>query len=469
MGQPNALAYLALFLWVPLSLFVFQRYKPTVACALLLLGGIMFLPVGLDFDLPALPSFDKQSITTLWAFIGCAVFASNWLRSARFGRSIDWLLVLLFASAAVTTMTNGNPLQYGPLEIPGMSLYDLIGWVLRSVLVLGLPFVLGRAIYRNTDALQTFLRILAGAGLVYSLFALVEVRMSPQISRWIYGFSPFSWVQVLRGGGYRPVVFMTHGLELGLFMATVTMAATILARSGIPVIGRMRKLPPIYLFVVLALCKSTAAFIYALIAVPLIAFTKPRTQMVAATIVAGIVFAYPLLRLADLFPTQQIVDEFKDFSTERAASLEFRFDNEEKLLKRAREHLWFGWGTYGRNRIYNQDGEDTVIVDGAWIIEFGERGLVGFFAVFGILVGPVFWASRRMRWLKRERDRRLLAGLSLIVAFNAADLLPNGLFCYFALLYAGVLAGVVQHARSWNRAESPAVYRAARQKASTSP
>ena len=61
-----------------------------------------------------------------------------------------------------------------------------------------------------------------------------EVRMSPQLHSSMYGFRPFRFDQAYRWGGYRPSVFMQHGIALGLFMASCTLVAFWLWRSGFP-------------------------------------------------------------------------------------------------------------------------------------------------------------------------------------------------------------------------------------------
>jgi hypothetical protein len=61
-----------------------------------------------------------------------------------------------------------------------------------------------------------------------------------------------------------------------------------------------------------------------------------------------------------------------------------------------------------------------------------------------LLVVPVFVAARKLRTIPEASDRWLVAALALIVAFNATDLLPNGLFSYFPYYFAGVLMGVLE-------------------------
>ena len=76
------------------------------------------------------------------------------------------------------------------------------------------------------------LRGLVVAGLIYSLPMLFEVRMSPQLHTWIYGYFPHSFGQQMRDGGFRPVVFIGHGLGVAFFVMTTVVAAAAFWRTG---------------------------------------------------------------------------------------------------------------------------------------------------------------------------------------------------------------------------------------------
>jgi hypothetical protein len=81
------------------------------------------------------------------------------------------------------------------------------------------------------------------------------------------------------------------------------------------------------------------------------------------------------------------------------------------------------------------------IRDGDWINTITDFGLVGFFSKFGLLLLPVFFVARRLKYVPRESDRRLLAAMALIVAISVFDLIPNGNYNYLALLFSGALYG----------------------------
>ena len=86
------------------------------------------------------------------------------------------------------------------------------------------------------EHVQGPLLVLAGAGLIYSLFILFELRMSPNLHRWIYGFGQHGFSQHIRWGGYRPMVFMAAGLAVALFITNALMAAGALTRLRRPIL-----------------------------------------------------------------------------------------------------------------------------------------------------------------------------------------------------------------------------------------
>ena len=134
----------------------------------------------------------------------------------------------------------------------------------------------------------------------------------------------------------------------------------------------MKKLAPAaitaYLSIVLILCKSLGTLIYGGVLVPLARLTRPRLQLRVAMTLAILAVAYPLLRATDLVPTNYMVEAARYKNDDRAESLQFRFDHEKQMLQRASQRFLFGWGRWGRSRIYDEWGNDISVTDGRWII-----------------------------------------------------------------------------------------------------
>src|SRR5258708_11362367 len=114
----------------------------------------------------------------------------------------------------------------------------------------------------------------------------------------------------------------------------------------------------------------------------------------------------------------------------------------------------FGWGRFGRNRIYDEDtGKDLSITDGTWIITMGQFGFFGFLAEFGLLSLAVVRATSALKYTQTAHDQVFLAALALILAINMIDLLPNSSLSPWTWLLAGALLGRAEALRA--RARKP--------------
>ncbi len=447
------MALLALLTLFPLTAYVAWAKRPQHAVLFVAFFALLFGPEGAFFKLPLIPPLDKLNLPYVLLFCVALVRWRKRLKNARMFRGIDVLIILAIIGGFVTFATNGDALTYGSwrtIDLPALVINDGIQLGFAELLNVGLPVILGRAVFRTRRDLYDLFHFLIVAGLVQSLFIWIEIRLSPQWHIWVYGYGAHSdFLQTIRWGGYRPMNFMSHGLALSLFMAMSLFSAAVLHRVGVPKIRRFKtKHVLIYLSIVLVVCKSTGSILYGLFAMPLLLRATPKTQLRVASVIALIVALYPTLRAAELVPVEDLVETAAGLSPERAESLAFRFDNEEMLLEKARERIVFGWGGKGRRSIYDDElGKEIAVSDGHWIIVLGLRGAVGFIESFGFLLIPILMLRRRMKYFPDPVDRRLVTGLALMVAICALDLLPNGLFANYAYLLAGALLGVMDQAR----------------------
>jgi hypothetical protein len=214
-----------------------------------------------------------------------------------------------------------------------------------------------------------------------------------------------------------------------------------------------------YLGVTLMLCKAAGTLMYGLVGGLLIGFTRPQLQTRVAVLLVSLGLLYPVLRAEGVFPTTGMVETVRLINDERAASLAFRFNQEDSLLAHAQERPMFGWGRYARSRVFNEwTGGDESTTDGMWIITLGAFGICGFVAQFGLLAFPVFRVAPLIKLMTSERDKILLAALALIVAFTLIEQLPNAWISPWGWLLAGALVGrseLIQAARSTTAFQVP--------------
>lgn len=362
--------------------------------------GYLLLPPLAEFNLPLVPAMDKVSIPNL-SVLAILVFATaHKVRLWPEGRIARILVVLLVFSAIPTVLTNREPILFEVLRdadpilflidaLPGQSVRD-IGSVLIGQALTIVPFLIARQFLSSENGLREMLLALMVGALLYSVPSFVEIRVSPQMNVWVYGFFQHSFEQTIRAGGYRPIVFLPHGLWLALFVCTAAMSAAALARVT-PRLNRWKAvLWTLYLVIFLLACKSAASIAYGLLLVPFVYFAPRRWMVMLATVFALIAVTYPMLRNLGIIPTNAIVAQVAEVNPHRAQSLGYRFDNEEQLLERAAQKPAFGWSGWGRSLVRDpEDGQILTIPDYRWIIVFGSFGWLGYIAEFGLLALPL--------------------------------------------------------------------------------
>ncbi len=444
MQHPTILAYVMMWLVVPATMLAFSQLPAPRAVLAVLLGTVLFLPELLQFDAPLIPTLDKLTLPALCIFCGVYLGARPKFRSAKPGHGIDRLMLLSLVALAGTIFTNQDTLHYGPKTIQGQGPYDLVSFSLSMALHTFVPFLVGRTMFRTSSDARDLLKALVIAFLIYSPLILFELKMSPQLHSWIYGYRQHAWGQVKRADGWRPQVFMHHGLALALFVCASALASWALVRARVRAV---RWLHPtalaIYVTVILALLNSLGALVYGIVLVPLMWVLTPRAQLRLAAGLGIIVFLYPVLRLTGIFPAQDICDFFYGLSPERGASLGFRFTNEDMLLDKFWERPLFGWSYFARGHIWTSEGKNISVIDGAWIAILGRGGFAEYITYFGLLVLPLGMALRSLPRVPREHQR-LLAGVGMISIVYTLDLLPNGGFNDLPIFLAGTLAGLSQ-------------------------
>lgn len=441
--EGNLVAGLVILAWPLVALYLFASKPVSKAVLWTILGALLLLPNGVAIKLDMIPALDKNSVPNVCVFVGCWALASH-RDSFRGFRLTELLAAVLIFSPFLTSIYNSDTVVIGPTVLPGVGVYDAISAILAQVLFF-LSFFVGRRFLSDAKDTENCLRALVIVSLIYSLPMLFEVRMSPQLAEWIYGFRASSFVTEMRYGGYRPVVFMKNGIATAFFTATAFLASIAFLRARVKILRVSELAVTSYLGLIVILCKSAGALAYSIILGFLIRLISPKAQVRLAVVLAAIVILYPLLRTFDFFPTRMLVDTAAEFSETRADSLRFRFDQEEALLEHASQRILLGWGRYGRNRVYSEEtGADVSVTDSLWIQTIGQFGLVGFVAQFGLLTLPVFWLAFAYKQVPPSNERIFLAALALIVALTAVEQLINNSINSWTLLLSGSLLGRAQ-------------------------
>jgi hypothetical protein len=453
--MPNLIAYLALFTWPVVAIILFRLLPLHKALVWTIIGGYLLLPSATAIKFPMLPPIDKSLVTSVPALILCLIMAPAQAPTpdpmARSGRLVLVVLLgLVLVSPFLTVLQNTEPVIEGHTFLPGLRLYDAWG-IISVALVSMIPLWLGLRYLNTAEGQRAILEGLALGGLAYTIPVLFEVRFSPQLHTWVYGFFQHNFAQHIRDGGFRPIVFLSHGLLVGIFLCISAIAAITLyreaRREGKPAVYWL--LSAVWLIGVLFLSKNAGAFMTAIALATAVFLLGRRPQLILALCIAAIVMLYPILRGAGLVPVQSTVEFVQSINAERADSLRFRLENEDELLARANLKPLAGWGTWGRNLIHDPNtGELTSTIDGIWVALIGMFGWIGYIGRFGLLTVPIL-----LHALRRNTVGPSLIPIGLILTLCATliDLLPNSGLVNYVWLMAGSVAGHVV----WQRTGQP--------------
>jgi hypothetical protein len=438
----NVLATIALATF-PLVIFgLFAAYSPQVATVLSLLLGEMFLPP--YYMLPISPSWlGKWTIPPFAIGLAVLIFCPKYLRKSRPFRGGESIFLIGLVGSFFTWRTNMDLLHYGPETIQAQELKDFLGEIVRFIADPWIAFFFGRILFKTSRDLRTLSRIMFLGMLFYTLPILFEIRLSPQLNPMIYGYNAGGFEQMVRWGGFRPLVFFPSGLHLTSFFLAGIIVTVALARQK----ARVGVLPlrplSLYLVIVLILCKSTGAILYAALLLPVVYFGSWRTLLWIARILTFVFLVYPFLRMYDLIPTKAIGDFFTGFSADRAQSLTFRFEMENTLMDLTRQRPWWGWGGWGRSFVYDPvTGKSLTVVDGTVIITLSQHGIVGFISYFFPYIFTVFRACRLIKKVRSRSDKLMLAALAANCAVILFDLIINSSFFPIFMLMFGALYGL---------------------------
>ena len=427
----NVLAQLALLGYPALVLVLFALMPLRKAILTGMVGGWLFLPT-IRLSLVGIPDYDKIVATNCAVGLGCLIWASRDLFALR-PKWIDIPMLLWCLSPSLSSLSNG------------LGTYDAASEGFRQVLVWLVPYCIGRVFFKDADALRQLAVAFVIGGLVYIPFCLLEVRLSPQLNYWVYGFHQNQFWRNVRFDGYRPVVFMNNGLMVGMWMATATVISFWLWLSGEKRLLRV-PFPAIFgaLLVVTILCKALYAILLMLLALSLLLVARYGKTLMPAILLLLAIPGYMALRGLQILPAETITQHAATwFDSSRTQSLEARLMQEEYMIRHAVKRPVFGWGGYRRSwPIDFYTGEYQIRgLDGLWTIIIGKNGLYGVGLVFAVLLVPVaavLFRKRAHSWGTSSHAANEVLSISLLIF--ACDCLLNGMFNPLFVVIAGAIS-----------------------------
>jgi O-antigen ligase len=329
--------------------------------------------------------------------------------------------------------------------VNGLGAYEAGSSVLDKLLVWGVPYLLGRLYFAGVRSSRRLVEAIFVGGLIYVPLCLWEIRMSPQLHVDVYGFHQHSFTQSYRAGGFRPTVFMHHGLMVGLWMTAASLAGLWLWRrgrlreiSGVPMVWALGAL-----LVTSVLCKSTGALALLAVGVGVLLLEGGARARAALAILLLLPLAYVGTRATQTWSGDDLVAIVSKFAPrDRVQSLEYRMTNEDLIVASALRWPIAGAGRFGRWLPKNEDGGDLAVPDQLWVIAMGENGFVGLASLLAMLLLPVarlVWRIRSRDWKRPEAAPAV--ALAMIVTVFTIDCLFNAMVNPVYIVAAGALAG----------------------------
>jgi hypothetical protein len=424
------LAQIAMLAWVPAVLLLFALLPPRRAVIAAFIGGMLFLPVT-TFKLPILPDCSKLSAIGISVLFASLIFDSQRVWQFR-PRWFDLPMLVYCCSPMASSMMNG------------LGAWDGVSFVVAYTATWGLPYFIGRIYFTDVEAVRELAIGVVIGGLVYIPFCLFEVRMSPQLHNLVYGSNTRGFQ--VRFGGWRPSVFMEHGLELALWMSVASLTGLWLwwTRSVRKIAGVSLAALLVPLLLTTVLCRSTGALILLLGGAGVLVFSTLSKTRIALMCLVLVVPAYIAVRATGIWSGDEVVRLAAMLDEGRAQSFQTRLTNENMLVEKALERPIFGWGGWGRSRVFDTWGNDISLTDGLWVLALGINGFVGLICLTCVLSLPLwlFVRSDLARNLSSPRVAPVLV-TAICITLYAIDCLSNAMINPIYMLAGGAVASVV--------------------------
>lgn len=432
-------------IYVGVAIVLFTRLSRPVAVLAVALIGTLALPELQTSPAPPVTvhsvrvtplDFTKVNVINYGLLAGWLLVDGGRLRGLHLTR-FDGPAVLATLFPAVSSVINGNSVEMTFDELNS----GIMAW--------GVPYFIGRIYLREATGCWRVTAALALGGLVYLPLCLFESRMSPQLHYWLYGFHQHDFAQTYRYGGYRPMVFMQHGLAVALFMAAASLCLYWLWRCAVwpfPQLPRfLRRWPGAWSLALAAtavLCRSLGAAALGLAGfVTLVASPLLRSRLLLLGL-ALLPPVYVTARISGLLSADTIFGAIgRQVDKERAESLGFRLKCEDKLIAGLGEQWIYGVGGQVKDRP-KDDFDRPIVTDGLWIITYYDSGAIGVAAVFAMLLLPVArFLSLHPAEAWRTPAVAPAAVAATVVALFAIDSLSNAMPNVMYMLLVAALTG----------------------------
>ncbi len=434
---------IVLAMWVAGTVALFAKCRGRDAALVSMIAGwaflptevyppnVFFYPVGSGGSVHALavPTpvlMNKATAIGLGCLAGMMIFDWPMVRRLRPGW-VDLPIVAWCVVPVISAFANGLSLPVGL----GQTRYLALAW--------GVPYLAGRVYLGDSESLRRLGVGLVLAGLLYAPLCLLEFLFKPFLYSLVYGPHPYQVEGAVRALGYRPMGFLEHGNQLGLWAAVSAVAAAWLAGSG----GMSRVLNVPGRFVAIGLIgfclldQSHGAIVLMAIALSVFAALKWGRGVWslppgAGATVAAVLTVAAVAAAVGLSGGSGARGRLKGVAVMTGkVSFTWRLARYENYLSRAAERPAFGWSRADWSQAPDHGFVNPVNL-GLWLHALGMFGAVGLVASTAVFVGPVIEVARWLpprAWLNPPCSPVTLVAVLLLVGLgdsllNSTVLLP---------------------------------------------
>ncbi len=214
--------------------FVLPPRRAAMAC---LIGGWCLLPtadiVRPDFNDPVIAQADEFTVATTTG-IGSALIGPYWItRSTVIGITVLLGMILAdfkslrrlkpkwfdipMAIWCIAPLFSGLFNQLTLEQTLLNTSYHLIAW--------GGPYLAGRLYFSDIKPMRELGIALVASALIYAPLCMVEAVLGPFCYELLYQYHPYRFDGVERTLGYRPLMLLEHGNQLGIWIPAIAMLA----------------------------------------------------------------------------------------------------------------------------------------------------------------------------------------------------------------------------------------------------
>lgn len=390
--------------------------------------GWLVLPLAIH-PIQGLPEITKASAVLFGVYSGILLFDRRRLLELRL-HWVDVPLLVFTAGAALSSLSNG------------LGVHDALSATFNRALFWGGPYVLGRLYCADLAGLRDLAIGFVCGGLAYVPLCLLETQSGPLLHGLVYGYQPHDLEQAMHFGGWRPVVFLENGLAVALWMVAATLAAGWLwaSRAVERLLGASMLAWALLLAMTTVVVKSMNGWML-MLGGSVVLWCVRRGYLLPLLMVLVTPSVYVGARVATDWSGRELVRAtLHTAGVQRAQSLQFRFQQERRLMRRAAERRWLGWGGGSAWRLHDAQGRDISVSDSRWIIALGPSGLIGLASLLAMQVLPILAFLRR--WPAAELSSAAVAPalvLAVVVALRGVDECFNA---QMAAMYFTALGGL---------------------------